>query len=154
MKKVLYASFDNLKKIKGATIHIKEFAEALSETFKVTLLTPGEKIYKKHDNIEHITINCKGSSHPQRVLKFRKGILKSLKGKHFDLIHFRSITEGIPLLDMFPASTTPSIFEINGLLSIELPYRYPGLHAKPEIIREIEKEELQTALRTTEIITP
>ena len=55
------------------------------------------------------------------------------------MVQFRSIFEGLPLLRLKPRPRL--IFEVNGLPSIELKYRYPKVVDDRELMRKLVAQE-------------
>ena len=68
------------------------------------------------------------------------------------LIQFRSIFEGIPLLRLHPRPRL--IFEVNGLPSVELKYRYPRAADDRELMHKIMAQEQACLDAADRIVTP
>jgi glycosyltransferase involved in cell wall biosynthesis len=112
---------------------------------------PGLRI-KRWPGVFHTELPALGESLIDRVLCFRRFLEQWLRGRQFDAIQFRSIFEGLPLIEL--ARNSRLIFEVNGLPSIELKYRYPGMEDDRELMRKILAQE-QACLEAAElVITP
>ena len=127
-KHILYVCFDTVPAPKGAATHIEAFARALAGAFgPVELVTvaagsgPAGPI-ERWPGVLHTELPAVGRSLIDRALCFRRYLARWLESREFAAIQFRSIFEGLPLLRLSPAPRL--IFEVNGLPSIELKYRY------------------------------
>ncbi len=93
-----------------------------------------------------------GASLIERVLCFRGFLTSWLAAREFETIHFRSIFEGLPILKGHKGAAL--VFEVNGLPSIELKYRYPGSEDDRELMRKIEAQERACVAAADRIVTP
>jgi len=156
--RLAYISFDAVPAPKGAAIHIAAFTQALARHFGavelVTVagaLTP-EPRTERWPGVFHTQLPGLGTSLIDRVLCFRACLERWLSGRRFDLIQFRSIFEGIPLLGLQPRPRL--IFEVNGLPSIELPYRYPRAADDRDLMRKLRAQERTCLDAADRIVTP
>jgi glycosyltransferase involved in cell wall biosynthesis len=102
--------------------------------------------------VMHWELPALGNSLIDRVLHFG-GLLKSwLEAREYDVIHFRSNFEGIPILRS--RKNAALVFEVNGLPSIELKYRYPGSEDDRELMRKLEAQERECVAAAQLIVTP
>ncbi len=156
--RIAYLSFDTVPAPKGAATHIEAFARALGAGFSgielVTVAEGPESVMccERWPGVFHTELPAMGESLIDRVLCFRRFLEQWLRGREFEAIQFRSIFEGLPLVEL--ARDSRLVFEVNGLPSIELKYRYPGMEDDRELMRKILVQE-QACLGAAElVITP
>jgi glycosyltransferase involved in cell wall biosynthesis len=156
--RLAYVSFDTVPAPKGASTHIESFARSLAQAFGgVELVTIAADVeasssLERWPGVFHTELPALGESLIDRVLCFRRFLVYWLQERHLDAIQFRSIFEGLPLVQL--ASGSRLIFEVNGLASIELKYRYPGVEDDRELMRKLLAQE-QTCLEAADlIVTP
>jgi glycosyltransferase involved in cell wall biosynthesis len=157
---ILYISFDVVPAPKGAATHIRHFVCALAEAYEnVTLVTvsPREDIEEGESfdrAIKHLRLPALGPDLIARVAHFRRLLINFLIGKYFDVIHFRSPFEGYWLAAEKARFCRFMVFEVNGLPSIELKYRYPMVADDTVLLNKLLAQE-QTCLDKADlIITP
>ncbi|MBU7582255.1 MAG: glycosyltransferase family 4 protein [Nostoc sp. TH1S01] len=158
--KIAYISFDTVPAPKGAAIHITAFAQALGIAFDgIQLVTvsstkeciDSEKIYPQ---VIQTTLSAYGDNLIQRILQFRYLLKLWLQKKQFEIIHIRSIYEGFVIAQNKQQYCKHLIFEVNGLPSIELKYRYPNIVEDQELLHKLYTQE-QICLEAADlIITP
>lgn len=153
-----YISFDTVPAPKGAATHIAAFTRALARAFgSVELVTvssaeaAGPRT-ERWPGVFHTELPGLGVSLIDRVLCFRACLQRWLSIRQFDLIQFRSIFEGIPLLRLRPRPRL--IFEVNGLPSIELKHRYPRVADDRELMRKLTAQEQSCLDAADRIVTP
>ncbi|HEV2690544.1 MAG TPA: glycosyltransferase family 4 protein, partial [Bryobacteraceae bacterium] len=156
--RIAYISFDTVPAPKGAATHIEAFARALAGEFggvELVTVAPGAEASLRTERwpgVFHSELPAMGESLIDRVLCFRGFLKHWLRGRQFEAIQFRSIFEGLPLLELAPESRL--VFEVNGLPSIELKYRYPGMEDDRELMRKILAQE-QACLEAADlVVTP
>ncbi|MEZ5582677.1 MAG: glycosyltransferase family 4 protein [Candidatus Competibacteraceae bacterium] len=151
MSRILYAAFDRVPAPKGASRHIAAFLGGLVRAGLVVdacLLTTatrfaGARCLPSIPAEGHLL---------QRAMQFGRQVRHHAEAGGYDLIHFRSLWEGLALLDW--PNRPPLLFEVNGLPSIEWPETYPALHEQPELIAKLRRQE-QTVIRSVDaLITP
>ena len=150
-----YLSFDTVPAPKGAATHITAFARALASAFgRVDLVTVGtaESHTERWPGVCHTELTALGRSLIDRVLHFRKHLERWLSTRSFDIVQFRSIFEGMPLLRLDPRPRL--IFEVNGLPSIELKYRYPRAADDRVLMGKIVAQEQACLAAADRIVTP
>ncbi len=156
--KLAYISFDKVPAPKGAAIHIAAFTEILAAKYDrlelVTVSPTNTKTEKISPNIIHTQLPAMGETLIHRVLYFRALLVNWLKDKQFDIIHFRSIYEGFPIALNKGKYSKYLIFEVNGLPSIELKYRYPGVISDRELMYKIQTQEKICLDAADLILTP
>ncbi|HYL73718.1 MAG TPA: glycosyltransferase family 4 protein [Bryobacteraceae bacterium] len=156
--RIAYISFDTVPAPKGAATHIEAFARALGAGFGgVELVTVAEGLEsvmccERWPGVFHTELPAMGESLIDRVLCFRRFLELWLRGREFEAIQFRSIFEGLPLVEL--ARGAKLVFEVNGLPSIELKYRYPGMEDDRELMRKILVQERVCLEAAEVVITP
>lgn len=150
--RLAYISFDTVPAPKGAATHIEAFTRALAGAFGgIELVSIGDAPpQERWPGVFHTELPASGASLIDRVLCFRRFLAQWLRSRHFEAIQFRSIFEGLPLLE----SSSRLIFEVNGLPSIELKYRYPGAEDDRELMRKVTAQEQASLDAAHLVITP
>ncbi|MFN3926485.1 MAG: glycosyltransferase family 4 protein [Pseudanabaenaceae cyanobacterium] len=157
---ILYISFDTVPNAKGAGVHIEAFCKILAEQFApVHLLTVAEGIepiptYTMSDRLYHTQLPARGKNLIDRVIDFRQRVRQWLTDQHFRVIHFRSIFEGFWLVREQNHYADYFIFEVNGLPSIELKYRYPQILDDPDLLQKLKAQENYCLQKSDVVITP
>jgi glycosyltransferase involved in cell wall biosynthesis len=157
---IAYLSFDIVPAAKGAATHIQAFTQTLANRFgslELVTVSPIKEVTKPatvSPKINHIALPAVGKTLIQRVLHFRQHLRLWLYQRQFQAIHFRSIYEGFPLVTATQKHSDKMIFEVNGLPSIELKYRYPDVAEDRELMQKLLYQE-QVCLEAADlIITP
>jgi glycosyltransferase involved in cell wall biosynthesis len=156
--RLAYVSFDTAPAPKGASTHIEWFARSLAQAFggvELVTIAPGAETssqIERWPGVFHTELPALGETLIDRVLCFRRFLAHWLWARHFEAIQFRSIFEGFPLLELAPGSRL--IFEVNGLPSIELKYRYPGVEDDRELMRKLLAQEQACFEAAHRIVTP
>jgi glycosyltransferase involved in cell wall biosynthesis len=153
-----YISFDSVPAPKGASTHIEAFTQALGARFgRVSLVTisggfaPAAPL-ERWPGVVHHELPAVGPSLIDRVLCFRRFLSHWLDSARPRGVQFRSIFEGYPLLAL--ADRPALIFEVNGLPSVELKYRYPAAADDRELMRKLAAQERACLLAADKIVTP
>ena len=139
---VLLASFDVVPAPKGASAHILATLDALAPAYDVSLVTLGDQ---PAPGRRHLTTQLDAPSWLDRARGFRRFVEGVLERYRFDVHHARSPWEGLAV----PAHA-PLIAEINGLGSIELLTRYPGI--TPDIRQRLRNDELAFLDRADRVV--
>jgi glycosyltransferase involved in cell wall biosynthesis len=153
-----YVSFDTVPAPKGAATHIEAFARALGVTLDgvdlvtVALGAESSARVERWPGVFHTELPALGATLIDRVLCFRRFLMHWLAGRKFEVIQFRSIFEGLPLLKLSAESRL--VFEVNGLPSIELKYRYPGMEDDRELMRKLLAQEQRCFAAADLMVTP
>jgi glycosyltransferase involved in cell wall biosynthesis len=138
----LYAAFDLYPSAKGAATHIYHAAGTLFDTMGGGLLyvLGNEKMpaFQYENPIEINRFNYPIPNYLYRAQAFSLSLRNRVKQeKSLQLVQFRDIWSGASLLE--EGRPWKTIFEVNGLPSVELPYRYPDLETETlEKLRESE----------------
>jgi len=157
MKRNVYATYDVFPSYKGAATHIKEMVLASSKHCDELQLfclrgsnelppvqVEGNIYTKRYFNEEKL-------NYLQKASLFSKQLFIDIQ-KHKETIqigHFRDIWSGMGLI---AEPSIKTIFEVNALTSIELPYRYPNL--TPSFLEKLKNLEAQCLQKSDVIITP
>lgn len=148
MSRVLLASFDRVPSPKGASQHILANARHLAERHEVSLLTLGDA---PMPGWRHMTVTPGEPHFLDRALAFRRHVesVLAMAPRPFDVVHVRSPWEGLAV-----PFGQPLIYEVNGLPSIELVYRFPHLGRQPALIERLRHQEVALMERARAIVTP
>jgi glycosyltransferase involved in cell wall biosynthesis len=156
--RIAYISFDRVPAPKGASTHIETFARGLAAEFgALDLVTVSASPnptgpFERWPGVIHWELPALGPSLIDRALCFSGFLTRWLRTRQFEVIHFRSIFEGLPILRNRNGAAL--VFEVNGLPSIELKYRYPGSEDDRELMRKIEAQERACVAAADRIVTP
>lgn len=109
------------------------------------------------DGVTHHAFEAPGSQFFERVLSFRSQVwmwwqhhFKRTQGP-LPIVHFRSIFEGYPIARHKSRFCSQLVFEVNGLPSIELKYRYPNCANDRELMRKLVAQE-QVCLDAADLV--
>ncbi|HED35701.1 MAG TPA: glycosyltransferase family 1 protein [Gammaproteobacteria bacterium] len=132
--KALYAAFDLYPSQKGASTHIQQFASTLFTHYKSGLLyVLGDdelSACQKEDSVDIVRFVQQHSNFIHRTRaygKFLQNIIDQQKHS-LALCHFRDPWSGVPILSV-KNRPYKTVYEVNGLPSIELPYAFPHIAA-------------------------
>lgn len=157
---IAYIAFDIVPAPKGAAIHIAAFSQALAAAFgEIHLVTvsPTTELIDSHQNypyIQQTMLPALGDNLIQRVLHFRRLLERWLHKQRFAIIHIRSIYEGYIIARNKKQYCDKLIFEVNGLPSIELKYRYPAIVDDRELLHKLYSQEQVCLAAADLLITP
>lgn len=154
-----YLSFDVVPSHKGAAIHIESFVRALTQTTGTVDLVTVSPTTDAHITVDwpqvtHTVLPAVGKTLLDRVLDFRRHLQLWLQDRQFDVIHVRSIFEGFLIAYDKERFCRQLIFEVNGLPSVELKYRYPRVAEDLELMHKIHAQEQICLEQADQIITP
>lgn len=156
--RILYASFDQVPAPKGASVHITQFIEALAEAYPTpTLLTLGatpSRPESRYFGARHIRVQVPPGNFLAQALSFRDAVADHLRQERYDVVHFRSIWEGLPAIYAQARQGFRTLYEVNGLPSLELPYHYPALRHRPRLLEGLKEQERECLRSATAVITP
>ena len=157
MKRNVYATYDVFPSAKGASTHIKEMINVSSQQCDELQLfclrgnstypavqTEGNIVIKRYYNEEEMNYLEKASLFSQQLFVDIQKNKESIQ-----IGHFRDVWSGMGLT---AEPSIKTIFEVNALTSIELPYRYPNL--TPTFLEKLKEIESQCLQKATVIITP
>src|SRR5512142_1330813 len=158
MKKVLDTAFDIVPSPKGASTHILHNIRGLvNSQFDVQLLTPNDGLLPPEDTLEGARVLRISQDFSQtflaRAVHFGKAVLAHLTlHPNYDIVHYRNIWDGLAVAQNKRRFGYKTLFEVNGLPSVELKYHYPGLDAN--LLAKIKEQELATLHLSDAIICP
>ena len=158
-KKILYTSFDEVPRPKGASTHIEAFARTLGARFgDVWLVTPGPADLPVSDfapGVRQKVLGCPDDNPIGRARTFRAKLVAWLARAQidFDVIHFRSIMEGWPLLDPQVRRGAKLVHEVNGFPSIEMKYHYRRITPGDALSAKLFEQELDCLDAADRIMT-
>lgn len=158
---VLYSAFDVVPSPKGASTHITYFARGLVEAgYHVQLITAGDPSLLEQDTyygaqILRVPVGD-DLNFLKRAIEFGQAVMRHLDGRgrpSYDVCHFRSVWCGLPIVQSKSHLGYRTLFEVNGLPSIELKYHYPALKGSP-VLAKIKEQEIATLLLADAILCP
>jgi len=164
MTRVLYLAFDVVPSPKGASTHILHFLRGLvnppsgHREFEVHLFTPGDGVLPSEDTIEGARVTrvpppVGGGNFLARAAAFGQAALAHVAAAPpYDVVHYRSVWGGFQLAREKKRFGYRTLFEVNGLPSMELKYHYPGLEA--DLLVKIKEQELATLHLSDAIVCP
>jgi len=158
MTRVLYTAFDIVPSPKGASTHILHNIRGLvNSQFDVHLLTPNDGLLPNEDSIEGARVSRIPQDLSQNFLErashFGRSVFSNLAlHPDYDVIHFRNVWDGLEITQNKKKFGCQTLFEVNGLPSIELKYHYPGID--PNLLSKIKEQEIATLHLSDAIICP
>lgn len=145
--RLLYASFDEIPSFKGASTHVLSVCRSLRRDFDLHLLTLGAQQLPARPGFTHHSLVLSEPNMLRRGERFRERVAQAIRSLQPDLAHFRSPWEGLPLI----GAKIPTLYEINGLPSIELPQTYRVPESTLRILGIWERQCVQSA---TTLVSP
>ena len=158
MPRVLYTAFDIIPSPKGASTHILHNIRGLvNGYFDVHLFTPNDGLLPPEDTIESARITRISQDLSQnflaRATHFGKAVHTHLTlNSNYDVVHYRNIWDGLAVAQNKKRLGYKTLFEVNGLPSIELKYHYPGLDVN--LLAKIKEQEIATLHLSDAVICP
>ena len=158
MPRVLYTAFDIVPSPKGASTHILHNIRGLVNShFDVHLITPNDGVLPVEDTIEGAQVTRITQDLTQnflaRAVHFGQSVFRHLTlHPEYDVVHYRNIWDGLAIAQHKTLFGYKTLFEVNGLPSIELKYHYPGMDT--ELLAKIREQEVATLHLSDAIICP
>ncbi len=158
MTRVLYTAFDIVPSPKGASTHILQNTRGLAERgYEVHLFTPTDGILPLEDSLDGTRVTRVAQdlslNFLARAANFGRAVLAHLAlNPNYDVAHYRNIWDGLAIAQNKKKFGYKTLFEVNGLASIELKYHYPGLDA--DLLAKIKEQELATLHLSDAIVCP
>jgi glycosyltransferase involved in cell wall biosynthesis len=158
MPKILYTAFDIVPSPKGASTHILHNLHGLVNAgYDVHLITPNDGLLPTSDTIAGARVTRISQDASQnfleRAVHFGRALLAHIAiHSDYDVVHFRNIWDGFHLAQNKKRLGYKTLFEVNGLPSIELKYHYPGLDS--ELLSKIKEQEIAALHLSDAIICP
>jgi glycosyltransferase involved in cell wall biosynthesis len=158
MTRILYTAFDIVPSPKGASTHILHNIRGLvNGQFDVHLFTPNDGLLPVEDTVEGARVTRVPQDLTQNFLSraahFGRSAFNHLALHHeYEVVHFRNIWDGLSIVQNKKHLGYKTLFEVNGLPSIELKYHYPGI--EPGLLSKIKEQEIATLHLSDAIICP
>ena len=158
MTKILYTAFDIVPSPKGASTHILHNIRGLvNGNYDVHLITPNDGLLPTEDTIEGAQITRVTQDLAQnflaRATHFGKAVFTYLTlNPNYDVVQYRNIWDGLHIAQNKKRFGYKTLFEVNGLPSIELKYHYPGLDS--DLLSKIKEQEIATLHLSDALICP
>ena len=158
MPRVLYTAFDIVPSPKGASTHILHNLRGLvNGKFDVHLVTPNDGLLPTDDVIESARVTRITQDLSQNFLSraahFGQAVFNHLiLHPDYDVAHYRNIWDGLALAQNKKRFGYKTLFEVNGLPSIELKYHYPGIDS--DLLGKIKEQEIAALHLSDAIICP
>lgn len=155
--RALYASFDRFPSAKGAATHIARMATTLFDTMEGGLLYAigGEDLppYQREGGVEIVRFGGEHANVLERALAFGAALdgILARAGDSLKICHFRDPWSGVPIIGR-GAGERRTVYEVNGLPSIEMPFTYPAL--SPRTLAKIRAAEEFCWSNADVIVTP
>lgn len=156
---VLLAAFDAYPGLKGAQAHIRANLAALSKisaSVRLICLGAGDLFLDPHSGAEMHTFRTYETNLLRRSELFAAHVRRTadrMLAAPPAIIHFRDIWSGMPLLSHPISRTARTIFEVNGLPSVEMSHHAPGILYNPELMARLRRMERECLTRADRIIT-
>ena len=155
----LFAAFDLFPSSKGSTTRIAHTLQALSHCAEsMTLACLGHSDMPRFQQEGRLLIRRCLALHPNflnRTELFGDFLFDVIDRLHYtpDVIHFRDIWSGIPLLEHPKIQASKKVFEMNGIPSIELPVHYPRLYQNSVLLNQLQTLESHCLSQADRIVT-
>jgi glycosyltransferase involved in cell wall biosynthesis len=153
----LYAAFDLFPSAKGAATHIDRFARRLFERAGGGVLQVlGDGVmpaYQREGAVEILRFDAPIPNFLQRAMAYgrRLDLLIEEQGGALRLCHFRDPWGGVPIL-RHARQGYRTLYEVNGLPSVELPHSYPEI--APQTREKLRAAEDFCLRKADRIVTP
>ncbi len=157
--RVFYTAFDVVPSPKGASTHILHFLRGLVNSgYAVHLMTPGDGLLPAEECLEGALVSRvppqPGENFLAQALAYGQAVMAHVAGcPGYAVAHYRSLWSGLPLAQNQKRYGYRTLFEVNGLMSVELKYHYPGLQGAP-LLAKIKEQEITTLLLSDVIVCP
>ncbi|PKV52993.1 glycosyltransferase involved in cell wall biosynthesis [Aquimarina sp. MAR_2010_214] len=153
----VYAAYDVFPSSKGSSTHIKEMISELSthgDELRLLCLRGNDKLpaVQRHENILIKRYYSEEKlNYLEKASLFSEEIFLEIERNEKDIkiAHFRDIWSGMGII---AHKNIKSVFEVNALTSIELPYRYPNL--TDDFLSKLRSLEQKCLTNSDVIITP
>ncbi len=158
MTRVLYTAFDIVPSPKGASTHILHNIRGLvNSQYDVHLITPNDGVLPSEDLFEGARVTRIPQDLTQnflaRAAHFGKSVFTHLMlHPDYEIVHYRNIWDGLSIAQNKKRLGYKTLFEVNGLPSIELKYHYPGIDAN--LLAKIKEQEIATLHLSDAVICP
>jgi glycosyltransferase involved in cell wall biosynthesis len=158
MTRVLYTAFDIVPSPKGASTHILHNLRGLvNRSFDVRLITPNDGLLPAEESFEgaqvmRVTQDLR-QSFLTRAVAFGQAVMAhAAAAPPYDVAHFRSVWDGLHLAQARRRMGFKTLFEVNGLPSVELKYHYPAIDRG--LLDKVREQELAVLHLSDAIVCP
>lgn len=153
--RIAFAAFDPFPNLKGSGTRISRLAGALAEAgAHVTLLTlPGTCQLELPPGVELRPQRLAEDNYLCRALAFRDAVARELVALRPDVVHFRGPFEGQAAAAYARGRAVRSVFEVNGLPSVELRYHYPAVAAATSFEGKLRASEQRLLSEADAVVT-
>lgn len=157
--RILYTAFDPVPSPKGASTHITHFLRGLvGAGYHVHLITPGDDTLPAQDEYEGAVVTRvprnANANYLSQAIDFGQAVMAHVAtAPAYDVVHYRSIWSGLALAQAKMRYGYKTLYEVNGLPSVELKYHYPGLR-ETGVLSKIHEQELATLALSNAIVCP
>lgn len=155
--RALYAAFDRFPSRKGAAVHIDRFARTLFDDLAGGLLYvlggPDLPRCQVEGSVEILRFADEVPNFLERAMAFGAR-LAGVVDEHSDsleICHFRDPWSGVAIA-LNPERRYSTIFEVNALPSVELPYLFPAVG--PKTLEKVRAMEMECLAASDLIVTP
>ncbi|MEK6751213.1 MAG: glycosyltransferase family 4 protein [Chloroflexota bacterium] len=158
MPKILYTAFDIVPSPKGASTHILHNIRGLvNSQFDVHLITPNDGLLPTEATMDGARVTRISQDLTQnflaRAVHFGRAVSSHLAiHQNYEAVHYRNIWDGFQIAQNKKKYGYKTLFEVNGLPSIELKYHYPGIDS--DLLSKIKEQEIATLHLSDAIICP
>ena len=155
--RALYAAFDRFPSRKGSAVHTDRFARTLFDHAGGGLLYVlggnGLPPYQLEEPIEIVRYSREAEHLLERAAGYgaRLAELLDTLAPTLRLAHFRDPWGGMPIVERVDRAYA-TVYEVNGLPSIELPFLYPSI--PPSLLARIAELEQHCLERVDAVVTP
>jgi glycosyltransferase involved in cell wall biosynthesis len=158
MPRILYTAFDIVPSPKGASTHILHNIRGLvNSRMDVHLLTPNDGVLPPEEFLDGARVTRISQDLSRnflaRATHFGRSVLAHLTlYPGYDVVQYRNIWDGLSIAQNKNRFGYKTLFEVNGLPSIELKYHYPGIDAS--LLAKIKEQEIAALHLSDAIICP
>lgn len=158
-RRLLYTAFDVYPSPKGSSTHMTHVLQGLAEAgFSVDVLTPGNGDLPEREVLYGVQVYrtpfMETSNFLERASAFGETVLEHVQdAQPYRVAHSRSVWGGLQLAQARCHFGYKTVYEVNGLPSIELKYHYPALAGSP-LLDKIRQHEIATLSLSDAIVCP
>ena len=158
-QRLLYSAFDVFPSPKGSSTHMTHVLQGLvAAGFQVDVLTPGNGDLLEREALYGAQVirvpAAETSSFLLRAAAFGEAVLAYVQDSPpYQVVHYRSLWGGLQLAQARHHFGYKTVFEVNGLPSIELKYHYPALAGSP-LLAKIREQEIALLALSDVIVCP
>ncbi len=155
--RALYAAFDRFPSRKGAAVHIDRFARALFDELGGGLLyvLGGSDLPRRQveGRVEIVRFSDEVPNFLDRAMAFGARLARVVHehSGSLEICHFRDPWSGVAIA-LNPERRYSTIFEVNALPSVELPYLFPAVG--PKTLDKIRAMEMECLAASDLIVSP